>query len=178
MNILENELVRLRALEPRDVDIIYDWENDTDVWQVSNTLAPFSKNIINKYVNSSHQDIYEAKQLRLMIDARDIGSNPLTVGTIDLFDFEPYHNRAGIGILIGNEKYRNKGYASSAIDIMIEYCFKVLALNQVYCNINANNEISIKLFQSKGFVISGTKKAWTKTGHQYHDEHFMQLLNM
>jgi len=41
----------------------------------------------------------------------------ITIGTIDIFEFDPFHKRAGIGILIGNESYRRKGYASMVSDL-------------------------------------------------------------
>ena len=83
MNMLESDIVRLRALEPDDVDILYKWENDTNVWKVSNTVAPFSRHILRQFIDSQKYDIFETRQLRLIIEAIDTGK---AVGTIDLFD--------------------------------------------------------------------------------------------
>ncbi|WP_227625579.1 hypothetical protein [Geofilum rubicundum] len=41
--MIQNDEVLLRAVEPGDVDLLYDWENRMELWPVSNTLAPFSK---------------------------------------------------------------------------------------------------------------------------------------
>ena len=90
---LKNNLVRLRALEPEDVDILYRWENDIDVWKVSNTIAPFSKYILRQFIENQKYDIYETKQLRLIIEALETQK---PVGTIDLFDIDPYNLRAGV----------------------------------------------------------------------------------
>ena len=107
MKALEGKLIQLRAPEPEDLECLYRWENDTEIWQVSNTLTPFSRYILKNYIESAHLDIYETRQLRFMIDALSNGSEAKkTIGTIDLFDFEPYHNRAGIGILIGEVSER------------------------------------------------------------------------
>ena len=116
--MLENDIIKLRALESDDIDLLYEWENNISIWMISNTLVPFSKYILKKYIENSHHDIYENKQLRLMIDVktRTKGikvhdtvklSMPglRSVGCIDLFDFDPYHNRAGIGILINNFRF-------------------------------------------------------------------------
>jgi diamine N-acetyltransferase len=105
----------LRAPEPGDVDILYQWENDREIWKVSNTLTPFSKYILEKYIENAHLDIYQVKQLRLMIDVISEDKPPLTVGAVDLFDFDAHNLRAGVGILIGNKKDRNKGYATLAL---------------------------------------------------------------
>ena len=169
--------ISLRALEPEDIDDLYKWENNTDVWRVSNTLVPFSKYILKKYIESSHLDIYQTKQLRLMIVVND-NDNTKTIGTIDLFDFDPYHNRAGVGILIGDNNERNKGYASKALSKLIEYCFETLKLNQLYCNIAEDNQISLKLFGKHGFEIIGLKKQWLKYSNGYNNEYLLQLLKI
>ncbi|MCX6259510.1 MAG: GNAT family N-acetyltransferase, partial [Bacteroidia bacterium] len=101
--------ISLRALEPEDLELLYEWENNVSYWTISNTIVPFSKYTLKRYLEDSHKNIYEIGQLRLMID--HIPDNA-TIGTIDIFDFDPFHKRAGIGILIANEQYRRKGYAS------------------------------------------------------------------
>ena len=174
MNILESDLVRLRALEPEDVDILYKWENDTNIWKVSNTTAPFSKYILYQFIENQKYDIYETKQLRLIVEDK-AESRP--VGAIDLFDIDPYNRRAGIGILIYKSEDQGLGYASHAVNVLIQYCFQILNLNQLYCNIPASNKRSFSLFRSKGFSIVGLKKEWIKTTVDWEDEYLLQLLN-
>lgn len=172
--MLGNDKIILRALEFEDIDVLYRWENNSEIWHLSNTLVPFSKNILKKYIEYSHQDIYESKQLRLIIQDK-ISNKP--VGAIDLFDFDPFNNRAGIGILINDEIDRKHGYASAALDILIKYSFNILNLNQLYCNILVTNVASIKLFEKFNFEIVGVKKNWVKIGTKYYDEILFQLLN-
>jgi len=165
--------IRLRALEPEDLGLLYEWENNSTYWTISNTVTPFSKYTLKRYMENSHKSIYETGQLRLMIEIHD---EKKTIGTIDLFDFDPFHKRAGIGILIADENERRKGYASMALKCLIEYCFKTLQLNQLYCNILADNCESMELFRKQGFVQSGIKRQWIKTADGYLDEHFFQLI--
>ncbi|MBT3209997.1 MAG: GNAT family N-acetyltransferase [Bacteroidetes bacterium] len=173
---LENDFVKLRAIELSDADIIYKWENDPSVWKLSNTIVPFSRYIIRKYVENSHLDIYETKQLRLMIDAKNMSENS-TIGAIDMFDFDPYHNRAGIGILIGEDENKGKGYASAALELFINYAFSHLGLHQLFCNITANNDHSLNLFRKHKFEIVGEKKEWIKTHEEFLNEYMLQLIN-
>jgi len=173
----QHEII-LRALEPADIDVLYRWENDPEIWHVSNTLTPYSKYILEKYIEGSHMDIYQARQLRLMIDVKGSPSaQPRSVGTIDLFDFDPYHNRAGVGILIGDKSDRKKGYASLALQQFVSYCFETLQLHQLYCNITEGNTDSMKLFENTGFRITGKKTDWIKTPSQFRDEFLLQLIN-
>ncbi len=174
----EKDVIELRALEPSDVELLYKWENDQHIWRVSNTIVPFSKYILNKYIENSHLDIYQTRQLRLMIELHGQGpDNRVPIGTVDLFDFDPYHNRAGIGILIADEKYRGKGYASMALTTLLDYTFNTLQLHQVYCNVLMENQPSLTLFKNHGFEIIGNKKEWIKTPKMYLDEYILQCIN-
>lgn len=176
LDILTGKKTRLRAIEPDDADLIYAWENDSSIWQLSNTFAPFSMHVVKHYIENSHQDIFQLKQLRLMIEKTDVDKIEI-IGSIDLFDFEPMHKRAGIGILIANESDRKKGYASDALDILIKYSFYILQLHQLYCNITEDNLDSLSLFQSKGFKLIGTKRDWLIFPQGRKDEFMFQLIN-
>ena len=169
---LTNDLITLRAIEPEDIELLYAWENNSEIWEVSHTLVPFSKYILVQYIKNSDKDIYESKQLRLMIDTND----GKTVGAIDLFDFDPYHSRVGVGILINSYEDRSKGYASAALEILISYCFNKLKMHQIYANIETENKISLSLFEKFGFKICGTKKEWLQTGSGWKDEALLQLI--
>lgn len=171
---MKYEKIRLRALEPEDLELLYEWENNNVYWIISNTVTPFSKYTLKRYMENSHKSIYETGQLRLMID---LIAEKKTIGTIDIFDFDPFHKRAGIGILIADESERRKGYASMAVKCLTDYCFKTLQLHQLYCNILANNCESMDLFRKRGFVEIGVKKDWVKVSKGYLDEHMFQLIN-
>lgn len=165
--------IKLRAPEPEDLDLLFDWENDTSMWQLSNTLTPFSRYTLKQYLESSSRSIFEAGQLRLMIVEKEEG---VTIGTIDLFDFDPYNLRAGIGILIARE-YRGKGYAKMAVGAIIDYSFTRLKLHQLYCNILEDNTNSLELFKGLGFKVCGIKSEWIRSENGFKDELCLQLIN-
>lgn len=165
--------ILLRAPEPTDVDLLYEWENNRKLWQVSNTLAPISRFVLEQYILNAHLDIHQTKQVRLMIDNISTGK---TIGAIDLFDFEPTHRRIGAGIFIV-ESERRKGFASEALDLLIDYCINNLMVKQIYCNITAANEQSINLFEQKGFKRAGIRKSWLLVNNRWQDELFYQLIN-
>ena len=119
--MLKGGQIYLRTLEPSDADIIWKWENNADNWRVSNTLVPFSRKLIEDYVNSA-QDIYSIKQLRFIIC---LVENDKEIGAIDLFDFDPYHHKVGLGILIAELQDRRNGYAKEAVLLIKEYCFSM-----------------------------------------------------
>jgi diamine N-acetyltransferase len=165
--------IKLRALEPEDLELLYDWENNSDYWIISNTVSPFSRYTLKRYIENSHKNIYETGQIRLMIDHI---ADKQTIGAIDIFDFDSYHKRAGIGILIAREDYRRKGLATMALTCLIEYCFKTLLLHQLFCNILENNNESIDLFKKLGFKEIGIKKDWISTDDGFLNEILFQLV--
>lgn len=174
---LAGEHIQLRAIEPSDIDVLYSWENNTDLWKVSNTQTPFSKHVLQQYIDASHQDIYTAKQLRLIIDSlAEKTSATKPVGCIDLFDFDPNHLRAGVGIMVADTDDRRKGFAAEALKLLINYSFELLNLQQLYCNITVDNEASILLFKKHGFEITGVKKSWLREGNAFKDELLLQLI--
>jgi len=186
MAILEGEKVLLRAMEPYDLDNLYMWENDPENWFVSQTRAPYSKHVLSQFIDESHKDIYEIRQMRLMITLKNSGeTNPknpgvnerLTIGAIDLFDFDPYHRRAGIGILVARKEVRRQGIASEALALLIDYSFRVLGLHQLYCNVAQGNEASCNLFIKSGFQITGEKRDWLKGDRKWTNEYLLQLVN-
>ena len=173
MQVLKNNIITLRALEPEDLDLLFSTENNSDFWEVSSTQTPFSKFILKKYLANAQQDIYEARQLRLVI--MNTVTNEIA-GLIDLFDFNPQHQRAGIGILILKE-FRNKGFASEALKMITQYAFDHLNLHQVYANIPADNRNSLALFKKLKFVEIGIQKDWIMSEGSFKDVHLYQLIN-
>ena len=174
MITLKGTAIYLRALEPEDLEFVYAIENNESIWNVSNTQTPYSRFLIRQYLENAHQDIYEAKQMRLAICMNDTFE---AVGLIDLFDFDPKNNRAGVGIVISSESNRNSGIGSEALHLVINYAFNQLQLHLLYANIGSDNEISLQLFTKFGFQKIGIKKDWNKINNSYEDEILYQLIN-
>lgn len=172
--LLKGTKVTLRAMEPADVDLLMEWENNSENWEVSGTIAPFSRNSIEGLIQQAHLSIFQTGQLRLMINRN---TDQKCVGTIDLFDFDAFHQRAGVGVLIARAEDRGLGYAAESLDLVRSYAFEHLGLHQLYCHILTDNEKSISLFMSAGFEISGVQKAWIRVKKEFKDQYFMQLIN-
>lgn len=165
----------LRAVEPTDIDLLFGWENDPDVWHVSNTITPYSRYQIEQFVFNSQQDLFSTGQLRLIITAREKDDQRVPAGAVDLFEIDAVHRRAGIGILVTSE-YRNKGIATEALEMMIDYARETLHLHQLYCHIAENNPFSIRLFEKLGFVCCGTRREWLLTQDGWIDQYMYQLI--
>ena len=172
MLTLKGDNIFLRALENEDLDFLYNLENDESHWELSSTQTPYSKSLLKAYLKNAHQDIYEAKQLRMVIS----DYNNRALGLIDIFDFDFKNKRAGIGIIIAAVRDRGKGYGKEALKLLVEYCLTRLNLHQLYCNIAENNTKSLNLFQQQGFTIVGLKKDWNFNNKKYANEYLLQYI--
>jgi diamine N-acetyltransferase len=169
---LSNKKINLRALEPEDLEFLYTIENNESFWEISHTQTPFSNYILRQYLENAHLDIFEAKQLRLLIEEKSARKR---IGMIDLFDFNPQHKRAGIGILI-HPHFQQNGFASEALSVLINYAFTHLGLHQLYANITTDNSKSISLFTKHKFENVGIKKDWILSEGKFKDETLFQLI--
>lgn len=163
--------VRLRAIEPEDLDMLYHIENDKAMWNVGTTNVPYSRYTLHDYIANSSDDIYADRQVRLMIENAD----SKVVGMVDVVNFSPEHRRAEVGIVILDE-CRRKGYATSALQSIEDYSRDVVHLHQLYVVVEEINEASLKLFESVGYVRNMFLQDWLYDGKNYHNAIVMQKI--
>lgn len=168
---IEGEKICLRALEPEDVALMYRWENDASVWAVSGTIAPFSRHQLQRFLDEQQFDLQQTRQQRLIIETREEGH---AVGALDLFEIDLLNRRAGVGILIAEPDDRGCGYGADALGAVARYAHEVLGLNQLWCNIGANNEASRALFRACGYTECGLKRNWIWSPDGWQDEVMLQ----
>ena len=162
--------ITLRAMEPEDLDFIYSLENDAEAWTASTNTVPFSRYLLHDYIANASADIYTDKQVRMII----ANSEGTAVGCVDLFDFNPSHMRAEVGIII-HKDHRHNGYAASALSALIGYAATVLHLHQIYAIVNKHNTPSVRLFSNVGFKSGTVLSDWLFDGKEYSDAAIMQF---
>ena len=181
----------LRAMEPEDIESIYQWENDPSVWTCSIAHQPFSRQALTQFINeNSSADIYTCRQLRLMADREEItvcrqelpGQSPKnifsthhTVGCVDLFDFDPYHHRAAVGIIVDSQ-YRRQGIGLQILNALDDFSRQHLQLHQLHCIISADNDASIALFEKAGYSRCGTLAQWVFSCDKWTDAFIYQKI--
>lgn len=166
------ESVHLRAMEPEDLDMMYAIENDPELWDVSNFSVPYSKYVLKEYIANSQYDMFADKQLRMMV-VRNIDNE--VVGTVDITDFAPLHHRGEVGISILRE-HRGQGYGKEALSLLCSYLFDFLRLHQLTAHIARDNEQSLRMFKSCGFVECGVLKEWWCVKGMFKDVVLLQRL--
>ena len=162
--------IHLRAIEPEDLDLLYTIENDSQLWDVSETNVPYSRFVLYDYLSNTKNDIYADRQVRMMIE----NGQHQPVGIVDVINFDPKHQRAEIGIVIMNP-YRHQGMAQATLHKIKEYALNTWHLHQLYAYISSDNTTSVNLFKRCGFSSTTELKDWLFDGRKYHDAVFMQL---
>ena len=165
------ENIKLRALEPEDIDILFSIENDSSLWKYSNRNEPYSKYTLNKYIKIQNQDISESRQKRFVLSNNEKN----VLGFIDLFDFEPYHRRAGIGLVILSN-YRNKGLGYKGLQLLENHSKLYYNLHLLYANVASENKLSNLLFKKMKYNLVGVKKKWNYYNNSFHDECLYQKI--
>ena len=167
-----SEHLRLRAMEPEDLEILYAMENDPQTWDVTNFNVPYSKFVLKQYIENSQSDMFADRQLRMMIVRRE---DDMVIGTIDITDFAPMHARGELGIAVRTE-FQGNGFAKEALNLLCEYAFHFLFLKQLNAHVAVDNVTSLQLFKSCGFVECGLLKEWWCVGGKYKDVVLLQRL--
>ncbi len=163
--------VNLRAMEPEDLDALYQIENTPEIWSVSNTSVPYSRYVLHDYIANASNDIYADRQVRLVIE----NAEEEIVGMLDIVNFDPQHRRAEISIVIKNI-YHGCGYASAAVAKAKDYALHTLHLHQLYAVVATENEASLRLFSNLGFRHGSLLADWLYDGEHYSDAVVMQCL--
>ena len=169
---LTGQSVYLRGLEPDDLDKLYIWENDTTLWPFGSTRAPLTRHQLWQYIDNYDGDIFAQRQLRLMIV--EVKSDQ-TIGTIDLYDYDPRDGHAMVGIFI-DSSYRQYGYATEAIGLIEEYARQTVGMHQLAAKVCVDNTPSISLFKKAGFKSRACLRSWVKQGRHYSDVIIFQKL--
>ncbi len=154
--------IKLRKIEPTDLPFLYLWENDASVWADGANHNPLSQQDLRAYIESTTGDIYRDGQLRLIIEetSNTLTSNTLTLGCIDLFDFDPRNRRAAIGMYVAPE-FRGQGVGKEALRMLEDYAFGHLNLRVLYAVIATKNTACSALYRQAGYTPSSPLPAWT-----------------
>lgn len=123
---------------------------------------------------SAKKTIEELKGYRFDIILID---NDVLIGHISLHDINHLNRNAFIGIFIGEEMHRNKGYGAEAIRLILDYGFKTLNLHNIMLSVHADNYAGISCYKKVGFREAGRRREWLFKDGKYIDVIYMDILS-
>ncbi len=165
-NFWEGEKIRLRAVEPSDVQHFTRWNLDSQrarnydfVW------PPQSQASLQAWVEEQSRNKLENDRFVWIIE----NNKGQAIGSIQTHTCNPRYGTFSYGIDIAREHQR-RGYASEAIRMVLRYYFDELRYQKVTVWIYCDNEASVKLHEKLGFQREGTHRRMFYSGGQYIDE--------
>ena len=156
--MLKSNRLKLRAVEPEDLDLMYLIENDTELWPFGEANVPFSHYALKRYIAECSNDFFHDRELRLVIETAD----DVSVGFVDLLNYNPQHHRAEVGIVVVPEKQR-QGIATEALHLLSQYVSAHLGIHQLYALVPEDNKPSVALFRRCGYEPAVVLKDWLST---------------
>lgn len=156
--------VRLRAVEPEDVDFMLECEGDGEASKWSDYRAPLSRNQLLTYALTYDADPFSAGQLRLIAQDAD-GTR---VGIVDLFDISEKDSKAYIGICI-HPSFRRNGFGRHALRALEHLCVSRLGLRFLIAEVAAANPAGCALFGESGYTETAFLPQWHKIGAAFYD---------
>ena len=153
--MLKSNKLKLRAVEPEDLDLMYLIENDTELWPCGQASVPFSHYALKQYIAECSNDFFHDRQLRLVIENPDGTS----VGFVDLQNYEPLHHHAEVGIVVVPEKQR-QGLATETLRLLASYVSVHLGIHLLYALVPKGNKASEALFKKCGYKETATLQDW------------------
>lgn len=169
---MHTEKITLLAPEMEDVEMMFEFENDEEVWEHGGATGPYSRFQLQAFVKENKNDLFSDGQLRLIME----NAGGEKVGIVDIFSFDARNSRAELGIAV-RRAYRQRGYAKEALRLLEKHCFEVLDLHNLYVYINKRNAASAKLFAGLGYRLVGELHDWVKVGKKYDSVELWQKVN-
>lgn len=172
--LLRNGALRLRPVEPEDALAMWEMESDPTQWIQNGMMAPFSLRNLKEYALQYRADPFAEGQLRLMLVDKNVDE---PVGIIDLYDISASNRTAWVGIYIRPE-YRGNGVGKKALQMLEDYCRRLLNLRILAAKIASGNVASRRLFAKARYFECGCPKDWLVSADNSQDILlFQKLLN-
>ena len=166
---LLGEKIYLSPRNTEDVEKFTEWLNDfetTDYIGRSGALVTIESE--KEYLEKHAKD--EATFGIIEIETDEL------IGTISLENIDYISRKATLGIFIGEKEARNKGYGTEAIQLILDYGFNYLNLNNIKLDVLSFNERAIACYKKCGFKEYGRRRKSEFVNGKYYDRISMDIL--
>lgn len=164
------ERLYLSPFDADDIEIYTKWAE----WMNDRTVADNyggPHNLLS--LASAKKTLEELKGYRFAMILLD---GDVFIGHISLHDIDHLNRNAFLGIFIGEEAHRSKGYGAEAARLVLDYGFKTLNLNNIMLSVHADNHAAISCYKKVGFREAGRRREWVFKDGKYIDKIYMDIL--
>lgn len=103
-------------------------------------------------------------------------NNDELIGSVGLAHINWINRSAVLGVFIGDEKYRNNGYGTEAINLLLEYSFRYINLHSIRLELLDINERAHKCYLKCGFKDMGRSREKIFVNGKYYDTLYMDII--
>ena len=167
---IEGEKVYLSPMNLEDIEKYVKWMNDfstTDGLGSSSKVTTFESEkawLINNMDKKEQQFAIVLKETDKLI------------GNCGFCDINHLHQKGEVGLFIGEEENRSKGYGTEALSLLVEYGFNYLNLKNIMLKVFSFNKRAIKSYEKVGFKVFGKRTEVYYLNGKWDDEYFMEIL--
>jgi len=169
--MLNGQKITLGPILPTDFPNLFRWGDDLEAARLNETYRPAIWKSQEEFWFHMGRDTS-----RVMFAIRKQGSATI-IGYVQITNIDAVHHSAMIGLRIGDEAERNKGYGKEALELAVDYCWKQLNLSRLSLNVFANNPRAMALYQAKGFEREGALRSAVFIDGEWLDVVVMSLLH-
>ena len=159
------ELVKLRDYGKEDIESAKNFINDPEVKQYVEPGIPYLYTLANEekwYESiSARSDIYH-----FAIEDRKTGKY---IGGCGINEVDWKNSKVVVGIFIGDADYRNHGYGTDAMKVLVKFIFEQMNINKIKLGAYSFNQRAIKCYEKVGFKVEGVLKEELFRNGRYHD---------
>lgn len=159
------ELVRLRDYGKEDLEMAKNFVNDPEVRQYVEPGIPYLYTLANEEkwyeAISARSDIYH-----FAIEDKKTGKY---IGGCSVSEVDWKNSIVVVGIFIGEAEYRNKGYGTDTMKVLVRFIFEQMNINKIKLCAYSFNQRAIRCYEKVGFKVEGVLKEELFRNGKYHD---------
>jgi RimJ/RimL family protein N-acetyltransferase len=166
------ERLYLSPFDRDDPEIIATWAQWMNDRAVSEFYGGGTHNLVSRA--DAAKILAGLQGYRFAIVLRDCDT---LIGHVSLHDMDSVHRHAFLGIFIGEEARRGKGYGAEAVRLALAFGFQTLNLHNIMLSVHADNYAAIACYRACGFRETGRRPAWFLKNGEWVDQVYMGLLD-
>lgn len=171
--LIEGKHIYLRRIKKTDVGKKYlNWMNDKKI--TTYLESRFQKWSLKKLMQYVKDETQRKDYIFWVIILKEDNKH---IGNIKLGPINHIHKYADLGFIIGDKRFWGKGYASEAVNLVVNFAFNNLRLHKITAGVYQNNLASLKVFQKNNFIIEGIKKKQYYFNNNYTDAYQLGIIN-
>lgn len=166
---LIGERIYLSPRNTEDVEVFTEWLNDFETTDyIGRSCMLFTLEAEKKYLENNA----DVEATFSIIDMK----KDKMIGVVGIENIDHINRKGTLGIFIGDKDYRENGYGTEAIKLVLDFGFNYLNLNNINLNVFEFNKRAIACYKKCGFKEYGRRRQSDFLNGKYYDTIEMDIL--